>query len=76
MSGFDGSAFRMMVPFWPFGTTAPFGAAISTTVTLICACGSLDRTKTVRATVDLGGTRTSSVMSCENCRKEASPPTG
>ena len=48
---------------WPLGTTAPAGALISTTVTLTCACASLERTNTVRATVDRRGTCTSSVVS-------------
>ena len=60
-SGLVGSGLRTIVPCWPLGTGAPLGAVISTTPTLICAWGSVDRANTVRATVDLLGTWTSSV---------------
>ena len=46
------------------------------TVTLIGACGSLDRANTVRATVDRGGTETSSGSSSSNWLNDARPPAG
>ncbi len=84
IGGFSMSALMIVVPVNPPGT-GPL-APISTTSMLICACGSLDVTKTVRVAVDFGGVVTSRNVSgagdalvyggSGNCANEARPPGG
>ena len=74
--GFVGSGFSVVEPVKPFGTSVPWGAVISATLTVTLADGFVEVTNTGREALERSGRLRSRVVNWANCRKDAVPPGG